>query len=52
MIKLLAKLFIKNSENYSDVKVRDKFIKIKVRYSGEDLVIITALQTLLNISYS
>lgn len=40
------------SSEVSDVKVRDKFIKIKVRYSGEDLVIITALQTLLNISYS
>ena len=33
-------------------RVRDKFMKIRVKYSGEDLVIITALNTLLTISHS
>lgn len=33
-------------------RLRDKFIKIRVKYSGEDLVIITALNTLLTVSHS
>ena len=33
-------------------RLRDKFIKIRVKYSGKNLVIITALKTLLTISYS
>lgn len=33
-------------------RVRDKFMKVRVKYSGEDLVIITALNTLLTISHS
>lgn len=35
-----------------EVKVKDKFVKIRVRYSGEDLAIITALKTLYSISYA
>ena len=35
-----------------EVKVKDKFVKIRVRYSGEDLAIITALRTLYSISYA
>lgn len=33
-------------------RLRDKFIRIKVRYSGEDLAIIYAIKTLYTISYS
>lgn len=33
-----------------EVKLKDKYIKIRVRYSGEDLAIITALSTLYSIS--
>ena len=35
-----------------EVKLKDKFIKIRVRYSGKDLAIINALKTLYTISYS
>ena len=35
-----------------EVKVKDKFVKIRVRYSGEDLAMITALRTLYSISYA
>lgn len=34
------------------VRLRDKFIKIRVKYTGEDLVIITALKTILTQSYA
>lgn len=35
-----------------EVKVKDKFIKIRIRYSGEDLAIISAIRTLYSISYA
>ena len=34
-----------------ETRIRDKYIKIKVRYSGKDKVIISALKTLYSISY-
>lgn len=33
-------------------RLRDKFIKIRVKYTGEDVVIITALKTMLTLSYA
>lgn len=33
-------------------KLRDKYLKIKVRYSGEDLTIVQAIKTLFTISYA
>lgn len=42
-------------EKYSkmkEVRIRDKFVKIRVKYTGEDMVIITALRTILTPSYS
>ena len=38
--------------NWSSTKIRDKYLKIRVKYSGEDLVIITALKTLMDITHS
>lgn len=35
-----------------EVRLRDKYIKIRVRYTGEELAIITALKTLYTISYA
>lgn len=35
-----------------EVKLKDKFIKIRVRYSGKDLAVISALNTLYSISYA
>ena len=55
-IKFKNKYLIDGSEAIGSesqfTRLRDKFIKIKVKYSGEDLVIITALNTLLTISHS
>lgn len=36
----------------SEVKIKDKYIKIRIRYSGDKLAIINAIQTLYSISYS
>lgn len=36
----------------AEARHRDKYIKIKVRYSGEDLAVIQAISTLYNESYS
>ena len=35
-----------------EAKLRDKYIKIRVRYSGKDLAIITAIHTLYTTSYA
>ena len=35
-----------------ETRIRDKYCKIKVRYSGEDLAIITALKTIYTVSYA
>lgn len=37
---------------WSSTRIRDKFAKIRVKYSGEDLVIITAIKNLYNLSSS
>jgi hypothetical protein len=34
-----------------EVKLKDKWIKIRVRYKGDKLAIITAVKTLYSISY-
>lgn len=44
-----------DKEHYTktkEVRIRDKFVKIRVKYTGEDMVIITALRTILTPSYS
>ena len=38
--------------NNQSARIRDKFIKIRVKYSGKDQVIVTALKTLFTLSYS
>ena len=35
-----------------ETKIRDKYIRIRVRYSGKDLAIITAIHTLYTLSYA
>lgn len=37
------------SEKYKSTRIRDKWVKIKVRYTGEDLAIITAIRTIMNV---
>jgi hypothetical protein len=33
-------------------KIRDKYLRIKVRYTGNDLAIIYALRTMFTVSYA
>ena len=35
-----------------ETKIRDKYIRIRIRYSGKDLAIITAIHTLYTLSYA
>lgn len=44
----------KNSKNpeWSSARIRDKFAKIRIKYSGEDQVLITAIKTLTNLTSS
>ena len=46
--------YVKTSKNqeWITTRLRDKWLKIKIRYSGEDLVIITGIKTLFSLSYS
>jgi hypothetical protein len=37
---------------WSSTRIRDKFAKIRVKYSGEDLVVITAIKNLYTLSSS
>lgn len=41
-----------NNQEWVTTRLRDKWLKIKIRYSGEDLVIITGIKTLFSLSYS
>lgn len=44
---VLQPIYYKNKTS----RLRDKWAKIRIKYSGEKLAIITAIQTLMNISY-
>lgn len=39
-------------EDATEVRLRDKFITIRVKYSGEDIAVITALRTLMTLSFN
>lgn len=41
----------KDNKILKTTRLRDKWAKIRIKYSGEKLAIITAIQTLMNISY-
>ena len=41
-----------NIAKRKEIAVKDKFIKVKIRYSGEDLAVISAINTLYRISYT
>lgn len=47
--------YVIKAESWSDrkeCKVKDKYVKVRVRYSGDELAIISALKTLYSISFS
>ena len=41
-----------NRVRWTEIKPKDKYIKIRIRYSGEDLAIISAIKTFYSISYA
>lgn len=41
-----------NWDTFKQVKLRDKYLRIRIRYSGKELAIIQAVQTLFRISYA
>lgn len=43
---------VENWSNRKECKIKDKFVKIRIRYTGNELAVITALKTLYAISYS
>ena len=46
---------IVGTNNFTDLKstrIRDKWIKIRIKYTGEKLVVINAIQSLLRLSYA
>ena len=43
---------VSNWTSRKEVNIRDKWIKIRIRYSGKNLAIIHSLVTLYNLSYS
>ena len=36
----------------NSTRIRDKWVKIKIKYTGDKLVVINAIQTLMTISYA
>jgi len=40
------------AQNRKELDVRDKFIKIRIRYSGEELAVIDFLNTIYRTSYA
>lgn len=45
-------LLNKDGKVTSSTKLRDKYLKVRVRYSGEDLAVITAIKSMVNLSAS
>jgi hypothetical protein len=39
-------------ENRKEIDIRDRFIKIRIRYSGEELAVVKFLNTIYRISYA
>lgn len=42
----------KTEGSVNSTKLRDKWCKIRIKYKGDKLVVISALQTLMSLSYS
>jgi hypothetical protein len=40
------------AQNRKELDLKDKFIKIRIRYSGEDLAIINFINTIYRVSFS
>lgn len=45
-------LWEKSESENKEVKIKDKYLKVKIRYSGKDLAIIHAINTLYTISFA
>lgn len=44
--------YVTSARARKETKIRDKYLKVRIRYTGEELAVITALKTLYTISYA
>lgn len=42
----------KDGSRNKETRIRDKYVRIRVKYSGKDLAVITALKTIYTQSYA
>jgi hypothetical protein len=49
---VVAPIYYKLNNVLKSTRIRDKYIKVRIRYSGEQLAVITAIQSMIRISYS
>ena len=47
----LKPIYFKEGDSLRSTKIRDKYAKVRVKYSGEKLAVIVALQSLFTLSY-
>ncbi len=45
-------LWDKNNIRHQEARIKDKYVKIRIRYSGTDLAVISAIKTMYSISYA
>lgn len=48
----LQPIYYEEDDTLRTTRIRDKYAKIRIKYSGEKLVVITAIQTLFRLSYA
>jgi hypothetical protein len=41
-----------NAQNRKELDLKDKFMKVRIRYSGEELAVIDFLNTIYRVSYA
>lgn len=51
-IKTAGVITGKHESSVASTKLRDKWCKVRIKYKGDKLVVISAIQTLLSLSYS
>lgn len=49
---VIQPIYYEQGTKLCSTRIRDKYIKIRVKYSGDKLAVITAIQTLINLSYA
>lgn len=48
---VISPIYLKQNSVIHQTKIRDKYVKVRIKYSGEKLAVITSIQTLIRLSY-